>query len=91
MSIEFNSDVYVITKILYKTAAKYWNELKVGDKIQFTIPLHNTTGCRGLYALNVEVQFLTIYPHSHPANPRWKNTQNRFLGNVSNFQLEKVK
>ncbi len=57
--IMLKSDVYVVKQILKKTTAKMFTDLKIGNKIMFSIPItiagpgHNTRG--GIYASYITV------------------------------------
>lgn len=49
--ISLKSPVYEVSGVLKKTKAKFWSELKVGDKIQFQNTIKYVGGAsNGLYA-----------------------------------------
>lgn len=82
--IKFESKQYVVKKILKPTSAKGFSQLKVGDMIKFSMSLKSTLGASGnrLYALSVDIQMSNYVC--------WSNSQNMFLKNLSNFEIEEV-
>lgn len=53
-SIILKSDVLTVTKINRKTKAKMFENLKVGDKIEFSVPIKQAGRSRGTYATYIK-------------------------------------
>lgn len=77
----FKTMEYVVSGIKKKTAAKGFKEIEVGDKLVCSIELVTTTKRKGLYALSVKVECAE-------KSLSWFNSQNQFLNNIKNFELE---
>ena len=79
--MRFETKIFTIKNIKKKTAAKGFKDLKVGDKIRFYIELDHTAKGRGrgIYASEVVI---------FGPQDKWKNSQNVFINNISNFELE---
>lgn len=55
-TIILTSDIITIIKINRKTKAKMFENLKVGDKIKFSVPLERAGRNRGTYATYIEIK-----------------------------------
>ena len=55
-TIFLKSDVLIVTKINKKTKAKMFENLKVGDKIEFCVPIKHAGSNRGTYATYIGVR-----------------------------------
>jgi len=55
-TISLKSDIITVTKILRKTKAKMFENLKVGDKIEFSVPIKHAGSNRGTYATYIGVR-----------------------------------
>ena len=58
MDIIMKSEVLEVTKIVKKTRAKMFKDLKVGSKIQLSIPVEYAGGNRGTYASYITIRNL---------------------------------
>lgn len=58
MDIILKSNIVTVTKINRKTKAKMFENLKEGDKIEFSVPLKYAGHNRGTYATYIEVKNL---------------------------------
>lgn len=94
----FKSDIYRVSKILKKTKAVGFKDLKTDDCLQFSIKLKDTTGASGgrHYALMIETillaqDALSLKPIINTGQIIASNSQNKFLNNIENFELKKVK
>lgn len=63
--IYLTSDILTITKINRKTKAKMFENLKVGDKIRFSVPLKYAGRNRGTYATYIEIMNMKTYEKTH--------------------------
>jgi hypothetical protein len=63
--IILTSKIQTITKINRKTKAKMFENLKVGDKIQFSVPLKYAGHNRGTYATYIEVMNMETGETTH--------------------------
>ena len=81
--MKFKTKKFRVKNILKKTSAKGFKDLKIGDEVFFFMELvYTVKGSRpGNYALGVTI----VSPYNS-----WQNTQNKFLINLSNFELEEV-
>lgn len=52
--IEMKSDEITVKKILRKTQARMFKDLKVGDKIQFSVPIEAAGRNRSTYATYIK-------------------------------------
>lgn len=55
-TIILESKVVIITKINRKTKAKMFENLNIGDKIKFSVPLKRAGRNRGTYATYIKVE-----------------------------------
>ncbi|HEY5561962.1 MAG TPA: hypothetical protein VIK72_09465 [Clostridiaceae bacterium] len=55
-TIILKSDIITVTKINRKTKAKMFENLKVGDKIEFSVPIKHAGSNRGTYATYIGVR-----------------------------------
>lgn len=56
MDIILKSDIVTITKINRKTKAKMFVNLKVGDKLEFSVPIEYAGHNRGTYATYIRIK-----------------------------------
>jgi hypothetical protein len=92
----FKTKKYEIVKINRKTKEVGFKDLTIGDKLEFSIKLKDTTGASrgGRYALDIKTIHLKLHPHMalryDSPNPNWICTQNQFLRNIDAFELKEV-
>jgi hypothetical protein len=76
----FESKKYRVSKIIKKTTASGFKDVKEGDILQFSLEMRHTAHHRGgCYALDVQT--------TH-GDKVWVNTQNRFSNYIQVFELK---
>ena len=81
MKILLKSDVYVVMDIFGNTKAQFFQDIKIGDELQFSLPMKNTgRSSRGLYAVYVTINNLT-------QNTSTKRSLAELENRLSNFDL----
>lgn len=58
MDISMKSEVLEVVKVIKKTKAKMFKDLKVGSRIQLSIPVKYAGGNRGTYASYITIRNL---------------------------------
>ena len=82
----FETKKYIVRRKRKRTSANGFKDLNIGDVIQCSLDLQNTTKPSyrgGNYAIEVLIKCDTL-------NTSWKNTQNQFVNNILNFDLEEL-
>jgi hypothetical protein len=54
--IILKSDILIVTKINKKTKAKMFENLKVGDKVEFSVPIKHAGSNHGTYATYIGIR-----------------------------------
>ena len=55
-TIILKSFIQTVTKINRKTKAKLFKDLKIGDKVEFSVPIKRAGSNRGTYATYIEAK-----------------------------------
>lgn len=79
--IELKSSIFEVEEILQKTKARGWQDLKVGDIIQFSmVPnAYHMYGADEIWTVRL-----------NDLISRWENKQALFYSNVSKFRLKEI-
>lgn len=72
-----------ITKILFKTKAKMFGKLKIGDKIQCSVPIYAPGSNKGTYATYITVTNLQT-------SEKISKSFNQLASILGNFELEEI-
>lgn len=84
-NIKMMSPKYRVLKILKRTNAKMFKDIRVGDIIQFSVPIRRAGGNRGKsYSVDIEVENL-----SRESNTAYK-TFNQLPKLLTSFEIEQV-
>ena len=81
--IVMESKTLRVSKILKKSSAKMFSDLKVGDTIKFSVDLERAGGYRGTYATYIKAE------HLESGNTNYSSF-NQMLSIVSSFEFEEV-
>lgn len=65
LDISLRSDILEVTKIVKKTKAEMFKDLKVGSKIQLSVLAESVGGNRGTYASYITIKNLETGDYSH--------------------------
>lgn len=81
MEIIMKSEKLVVSRIIDKTRAKFFKDLKRGDVIEFSVPLKAAGSNKGTYATDVKVYCYRTNDYTH-------KTFNQMANVLLNFDFE---